>query len=46
MCVIPGVDRLKWSWNQEDGIVVGAVELALSIEGQHVGELRASRRWK
>lgn len=45
MCaVVPGVAEVRWSSIQEDGVVVGVVELAFSCKGKHVGGLRAPGR--
>ena len=42
--VVAGVEGLMCSPNQEDGIVVGVVELAFTGEGKYVGDLREPRR--
>jgi len=42
--VVAGVGGLRCSSNQEDGIVVGVVELAFTDEGKYVGDLREPRR--
>ena len=44
--VVAGVEGLTCSPNQEDGIVVGVVELAFTGEDMYHRELRAPRRRK
>ena len=41
---VPSVGAFRLLSSKEDGVVVGAVELAFGSEGEHVGELRARRR--
>ena len=44
--VVAGVGGLRCSSNQEDGIVVGVVELVFTGENMYDRELRAPRRRK